>query len=182
MFLRGLLCVTLLLLPACKKVETVPKHVAVKAAAQLTKSVCVKADIPSPPALAGRVTDTAAVFDTAAETRLENQLADWEKSSGHQMVAVTIPTLSGIPIESYACTLANTWGIGDKERNDGVLILYAIEDRQVRIAVGKGLESKLTNAYLQDVIVDDMMPELGKQRYEAATDIALDRIVEKLGD
>jgi uncharacterized protein len=182
MFLRAFFCVALLLLPACKKVEAVPEHVAGKAAAQPPQAVCVLANIPSPPALAGRITDTASVFDVAAATRLSKRLADWEKSSGHQMVAVTIPTLSGIPLDSYACTLANMWGIGDKKRNDGVLILYAIQDRQVRIAVGKGLEGKLSNAVLHGVIEHDMVPELAKQRYEAATDIALDRIVEKLGD
>jgi uncharacterized protein len=182
MFVRTFLCFSLLLVPACKKVEAGQKRIASQAIAHPTQSTCETTILPWPPALEGRVTDKAAVFDEAAEKRLTQRFADWENTSGHQIVLVTLPTLSGIAIERYACTLGNAWEIGDKDRNDGVMILYAMKERQVRISVGLGLERELSNAFLLGVIEKDMLPELSGKRYERAADAALDKIAQKLGD
>jgi uncharacterized protein len=182
MLLRGLICFSLLFLPACQKVEPAAQSNAVAAIDTHAKPTCIQTSLPSPPLLNGWVTDAADVFSQVETDRLSKRFWDWEKSSGHQIVAVTVPTLSGVAIDTYACNLANAWEIGDKERNDGVLILYAMKEHEVRIAIGTGLESRLSNSFLLGVIQHNMMPHLKSGHYSNATEAALEKIAQKLRD
>jgi uncharacterized protein len=153
-----------------------------KAVSDSQKSICVTVKIISPPKFRGRVNDDAHVLRQGAELRLSRRLAAWEKTGGPQGVVVTIPSLRGIDINNYACTLGDDWGIGNKARNDGIMFLYAIKERKVRIAVGFGLENRLSNTFLQEVIDQNILPELRQARFENATNAALDRIIEKLAE
>jgi uncharacterized protein len=96
------------------------------------------------PALTGRVVDQADVIgpvrtDVAAKSK------DLEDRSTIQLVVATVPTLQGSSIEAYATQLFNTWRLGRADKNNGVLLLVAPNERKVRIEVGYGLESRLTN-------------------------------------
>jgi len=93
----------------------------------------------------GRVTDAADLLDPRTEVRLADRLARYEKATRHQMVVVTAASLSGARVDNFGTCLGNRWGIGDSDRNDGILILIAPSERQMRIATGSGMETILTD-------------------------------------
>ena len=114
---------------------------------------------PDFPALTGRVVDQADLLPAAEEQRLDAALAAVEREVGPQFVIATVPTLQGYPILEYSVDLGRTWGIGSRERNDGIILLVAPSERQVRIAVGYGLEKRVTDPYAHRVIQEQILPK-----------------------
>ena len=114
---------------------------------------------PDFPALTGRVVDQADLLPAAEERRLAAASAALEREVGSQYVIATVPTLQGYPIEEYGVDLGRTWGIGSRERNDGVILLVAPNERQVRIEVGYGLEKRVTDPYAHRVIQERILPK-----------------------
>lgn len=98
---------------------------------------------PDFPALTGRVVDEANLMSRKQAHQLAQQLAVFEKRSGVQLVVVSIDTLAGDTIEEYGYQLGRHWGIGQKGKNNGVLLIIAQDERKVRIEVGYGLELSL---------------------------------------
>jgi len=88
----------------------------------------------------GYVNDFAQVLDPTTRTQIEDIARQVDEKAHAQIALVTIHSLDGVDIESFAVDLFKKWGIGDKTSNRGVLILYAIQDRRARIEVGYGLE------------------------------------------
>jgi uncharacterized protein len=88
----------------------------------------------------GTVFDTAGVVDAADERRIDSVLRDLERGTGAQVKVVALDSMRGGEIDDFANRLFERWGIGQKGRDNGVLILAAIEDRKMRIEVGYGLE------------------------------------------
>lgn len=111
-----------------------------------------------PQANGTRVVDAADVIPPAEESALDAQLAAYEKGTGRQMVVATVASLEGYPIEDYGYRLGRAWGIGDKERDDGALLLVAPSERKVRIEVGYGLEPILTDAFSSTIINTQIVP------------------------
>ncbi|BAK67003.1 hypothetical protein SLG_23280 [Sphingobium sp. SYK-6] len=109
-------------------------------------------------ALAGRVTDAAALFSPAERDALTRDLSALEARTGHQLVVATVPTLGGRDIAGYARDLGNRWGIGREGIDDGVVILVAPREQLVRIAVGYGMEARLTDETCQSIIEQEMIP------------------------
>jgi uncharacterized protein len=119
------------------------------------------------PALTGRVVDAAAILSPAAEARLNQELEAFEKEHpGQQVVVATVPTLGGQAIEEYGYQLGRFWGIGDKDKNTGAILLVAPADRQVRIEVGYGLEGTLTDALSRAIIERDILPSFKAGRMD----------------
>jgi uncharacterized protein len=110
------------------------------------------------PALSGRVVDQANIIPTATRDAIESKLADLETKSGIQLVVATVKSLEGEEIEPYANELFRTWKLGEKAKNNGVLLLVAPNERRVRIEVGYGLESTLTDALSKVIITNAMAP------------------------
>jgi uncharacterized protein len=110
------------------------------------------------PALTGRVVDKADLLAPAQDAALAARSAALEKATGHQFVVVTVADLGGHAIEDYGRTLGNYWHVGRRQANDGVLLLVAPAERKVRIEVGHGLESTLTNARAAAIIARDILP------------------------
>ena len=110
------------------------------------------------PALTGRVVDQAGEIDAAAKAALETKLASLETKSGIQLVVATVTSLEGQEIEPYANGLFRAWALGQKTRNNGVLLLVAPNEKRVRIEVGYGLEGTLTDALSKVVIFNAMGP------------------------
>lgn len=98
------------------------------------------------PFLSGRFVDEAGLLDEAGEQALEDRLARLEAETGAQLVVLTIPSLQDEVLEDYSLRVAETWGLGSADRDDGVLFLVAVEDRKMRLEVGYGLEPVLTDA------------------------------------
>lgn len=110
--------------------------------------------------LTGRVVDVAGIWTEASEASLAARLERLEKETQVQMVVASTPSLKGQPIEDYSRSLANAWGIGDARRNDGLVLLVAPNERQVRIEVGSGLEMQVTDAEAAQIIANDLLPSL----------------------
>jgi uncharacterized protein len=111
------------------------------------------------PALTGRVVDQAHLLSPSTEQSLEQQLADFETQTTDQIVVVTINSLEGTSIEDYGYQLGRAWGIGQKDKNNGVLLIVAPKERKVRIEVGYGLEGTLTDAASEQIIQNVILPD-----------------------
>jgi uncharacterized protein len=110
------------------------------------------------PRLSGRIVDEARLLSPEQAATLGQRLADVEARTSHQFVVVTVRSLSGESIDSFGRRLGNAWGIGRKDVNDGVLLIVAPSERRVRIEVGYGLETALTNAEADAIIQHDILP------------------------
>jgi uncharacterized protein len=116
------------------------------------------ADSPPIPALSGRVVDQASILDASQESRLTSKLANFEAKSSIQLVVVTLASLGDWPVEDWGLTLGRTWGIGQKGKDNGVLLIVAPNDREVRIEVGYGLEGTLPDATVDAIIRNVIIP------------------------
>jgi uncharacterized protein len=110
------------------------------------------------PALTGRIVDRANIIPADTRNELEQKLVDLETKSGIQLVVATVTSLEGQEIEPYANELFRTWKLGEKTKNNGVLLLVAPSERRVRIEVGYGLEGTLTDALSKVIITNAITP------------------------
>jgi uncharacterized protein len=110
------------------------------------------------PALTGRIVDQANLLPAEQKSALETKLADLETKSGIQLVVATVPSLGGQEIEPYANALFRAWKLGEKTKNNGVLLLVAPTEKRVRIEVGYGLEGTLTDALSQVIVANAVTP------------------------
>jgi uncharacterized protein len=114
---------------------------------------------PNYPALTGRVVDEAGVLSASTRSGLAEMLAQHERASGgQQVVVVTLKSLQGLSIEDFGYQLGRHWGIGEKDKNTGALLIVAPNERKVRIEVGYGLEGTLTDALSRTIIERDIVP------------------------
>lgn len=130
--------------------------------------------------LTGRVSDAANILDETQEDDLSAKLDKLEASTQHQMVVVTVPSLGGRDIKPFATDLGNAWGIGRKDFNDGIIILLAPNERQVRIAVGYGLEDTLTDKLCAEIIENFMLPEFRQGDYYSGVSAGVDALIDAL--
>ena len=111
------------------------------------------------PPLTGRVVDNADIIPADIEAQLTAQLEALETQSQRQLVVATVPDLQGYDIADYGYQLGRAWGIGDAERNDGILLLVAPNEKKVRIEVGYGLEGIMTDALSSIIIQRQILPQ-----------------------
>lgn len=119
----------------------------------------------SPGTPAGYVNDFGGMLNPEEKDTLEATLRNFHDQNGGQIAVVTISTLSGDTIEGYANALFREWGIGEKDKNNGVLLLVAKEERKVRIEVGYGYEGDLTDARSSEIIRDTIVPYFKQEQY-----------------
>ena len=132
------------------------------------------------PPFTGYVVDRAEVIGSPERRRLAERLGRVERRTGHQVAVVTVNSLGGHSIESYATALGNDWGIGRRGRNDGVLLLIAPHERRVRIAVGCGLERKLTDSKAATIISDGILPAFRAGHMELGIASGVDGILREI--
>lgn len=116
----------------------------------------LSAALPSKPS--GFVTDDAGVLSPAEEQRLEALLSDLERATSHEVAVVTVRSLDGRPIEDAAVELFQAWGIGKRDRDNGVLFLVAPTERRMRIEVGYGLEDVLPDGKAGRIRDEHVLP------------------------
>ncbi|MDD5050874.1 MAG: TPM domain-containing protein [Candidatus Pacebacteria bacterium] len=129
----------------------------------------------------GFVNDFANVLAPADKTALEAKLKDFAAQTGNEVSVVTVQNLGGDVIENYAVNLFQAWGIGNKEKDNGVLFLVAIDDRAVRIEVGYGLEGDLPDATANRIIQKVTIPALKNGDYSGGITKSVDAILSTLG-
>src|SRR5450759_2059434 len=110
------------------------------------------------PALTGRIVDQAKIISSDTRSAIEPKLIDLEAKSGIQLVVATVTSLESQEIEPYANELFRIWKLGEKKKNNGVLLLVAPNEHRVRIEVGYGLEGTLTDALSKVIITNAITP------------------------
>ena len=130
--------------------------------------------------LAGRVTDAAHILSGEQATRLSAKLEQFESATRHQLVIATVPSLGGRDVADFTRDLSNSWGIGRKGYNDGVVLLVAPNERKVRIAVGYGLEKTLTHDVCQQIIDDLMLPRFRQGDLPGGIEAGTDALIARL--
>lgn len=135
---------------------------------------------PTFPPLTGRVVDNANVLSPQAEAKLTEELATLETQTGRQLVVATLPDLQGNEIEDYGYQLLRTWGIGDKDRDDGAILIVAPTERKVRIEVGYGLEPVLTDALSSLIINQRILPAFKEGKLEEGVVDGTGAIIQQL--
>jgi uncharacterized protein len=128
----------------------------------------------------GWVNDQAGAFDQPNRDRLLALCVELESKTTAELAVVTIRSLHGEPIESYAKLLFNEWGLGKRDRDNGVMLLLSIRDRRLRIQVGDGLTSVLPDWVCQRIIDDTMVPFFKTGRYGDGAYAGAARIAEIL--
>lgn len=110
------------------------------------------------PFLSGRVVDEASMIPQDVRDRLELRLRDLEQATGSQVAVLTVESLEGEVLEQYSIRVAQTWKLGSREKDDGVLLLIAKQDRKMRLEVGYGLEDRLTDLLSRRILDDVIAP------------------------
>ena len=113
---------------------------------------------PKFPPLTGRVVDEVGILSQSARQQLAQLSEKQERASSNQIVVAVVKSLQGYPIEDYGYQLGRAWGIGQKGANNGVILIVAPNDREVRIEVGYGLEGALTDALASNIIQTRILP------------------------
>jgi uncharacterized protein len=112
------------------------------------------------------VHDEAKILSSQAKAELEAILKYERDSTSNQIAILIVPTLEGESFEEYSLRVAEKWKIGQKEKDNGVLFMIAINDRQMRIEVGSGLEGVLTDAVSSRINRNEVAPYFRQRSYD----------------
>ena len=137
-----------------------------------------KSDIPSP-TNQFFINDFSDILSSDTEEYVFSTSKKYQSKGGPQVVVATIPSLNGSSIEEYSIDMARNWGIGSKAENNGVLILLALEEREVRIEVGYGLEGVITDS-LAGRFIRHATPDLKKDDFDAGLRKIYDLVINEL--
>jgi uncharacterized protein len=133
------------------------------------------------PPLTGRVVDQAGILNADIRGDLADKSKDLEEKSGIQLVVATVTSLQGSDIETYANELFRTWKLGQAQKNNGVLLLVAPNERKVRIEVGYGLEGALTDAVASVIISSAIVPRFKNGDFPGGIERGVGGILDVLG-
>jgi len=134
------------------------------------------------PIIKNIVTDNANIFSVTEKDYLTKKLTNYETKTSTQIVVFTINDLHDDSIENYANKLFNQNKLGQKEKDNGVLILFSNNDRKVRIEVGYGLEHVLTDLLCHRIIYNTMIPEFKNDNNYMGIDLATTQLISFLDD
>ena len=130
----------------------------------------------SPGKPTGYVNDFAHVLSVSDAQALESKLESLTTQTSDEVVVATIPSLGDETIESYTVDLFQEWGIGQKEKDNGILILVAPNDHEARIEVGYGLEGDVTDLQAGNIVRNVMIPAFKKNDYDGGVNGAVDAV------
>jgi len=138
----------------------------------------IKADNLIPiPELKNRINDLTTTLTEIEKQNLETKLKFFEDSTGNQIVVLIVPTTGGESIEEYSMRVAESWKIGQAGKDNGVILLIAKDDRKLRIEVGYGLESTITDAYASIIIETYITPNFKNGYFYYGIDYGLTEII-----
>lgn len=126
---------------------------------------------------AGFVNDFSKTLTIEQKQQLENKLISFERETSNEISAVIIDDLQNDTIENFAVKLFEEWGIGKEGKDNGILILVAKNNREMRIEVGYGLEGALTDAQAGSIINQIMKPAFRDNNFYKGIDGAIDKII-----
>ena len=129
----------------------------------------------NPPRL---LNDYAHVIGEEDAAQIENKLKAYYDSTSTQIAVVIENSLDGDDLFDYSQRLAQSWGIGEKGKNNGILIYLAVDDRKVRIHAGYGMEATITDALSKHIIDDYIRPKFRDQKYAEGIDDGINKIMQ----
>jgi uncharacterized protein len=141
-----------------RSLHRIAAHVFVSACVLFLLTVTTAIADPKFPPLTGRIVDEAALLSADDRRAIEQDLKALEAKSTDQLVIYITRSLQGYPIEDFGYRLGRTWAIGQKDKNNGVILIVAPTDRKVRIEVGRGLEPQLTDIMTKLIIENAILP------------------------
>jgi len=119
------------------------------------------------PALKGRVNDYGDMLSSSTERQLDAVLGDLERTDSTQIAVLTIPSLEGDSLEDFSIRVAEKWGIGQKGKDNGAILIISKNDRKIRIEVGYGLEGTLTDLTSGRIIRNVIVPYFKRGDFNA---------------
>jgi len=128
-------------------------------------------DIPEKPSFIPALIDSAKVLNQAQFNALSHKLEKYSDSTSTEMFVMIRKSLYGAEVSSYATELGHKWEIGQKGKDNGIVILVAIDDRKVRISAGYGVEHLLTDALTSRIYRNIIVPNFKQQNYYQGLDI-----------
>ncbi|OHA86108.1 MAG: hypothetical protein A2591_03580 [Candidatus Yonathbacteria bacterium RIFOXYD1_FULL_52_36] len=152
-------------------------HSVVFAACILALSAPLSFAYVSPGNPTGFVNDFAGVLSGEQKNTLEQTLEQNKTETGNEIVVVTVENLGGDTVENFAEKLFQEWGIGEEGKDNGALLLVALEDRAMRIEVGYGLEGALTDSIAGKIIRNDITPQFRDGNYYEGIRLAVDQMI-----
>ena len=132
------------------------------------------------PTLEGRVVDQAHLLSNNAQEKLTQILKKHEDETSNQIVVVILNTLNGYEIADYSYQLGRYWGIGQKDLDNGVLLVIAMDEKKLRIEVGYGLEGALTDKTAYEIINYTLKPNFRNDKFEKGIFKAVDEIIQAI--
>jgi len=141
------------------------------------QGVVQAADIPK---FSSPVVDSANVLSANAESLLNRTLENFRQTSGPQIAMLIVDSTGSQSIEDFAIDVGRSWGIGDKTRDDGVLLVIAFDDRRLRIEVGSGAEGELTDVEAGRIIDKIIAPQLRAGDPDAAVTAGATALMQEL--
>jgi uncharacterized protein len=132
------------------------------------------------PFLSGRVVDEAGLLSAAARQRIDGELGALERETGDQVAVLIVQSLGGEPLEDYSVKVAQTWKLGQKGKDNGILLLISRDDRKLRIEVGYGLEGALTDLRSNEIIDQVIRPRFRQGDFDGGVEQGVDAIVKVL--
>ena len=136
----------------------------------------VFADVAIPP-LKARVTDLTSTLSSQQQAALEQTLAAFETRKGSQIAVLIVPTTQPETVEQYAVRVEESWKLGRKGVDDGVLLLIAKDDHKLRIEVGYGIEGVLNDATAKRIIAEEIVPRFKQNDYAGGVSAGVERII-----
>ncbi len=136
---------------------------------------------PDFPPLSGRVVDAAGILSPKTSSDIAQMLAQREQATGDQVVVATVNSLQGYAIEDFGVQLGRHWGIGQKGRDNGAILLVAPSERKVRIEVGYGLEARLTDAQSRVIIDQVILPAFRRGDFDSGVRAGAAAMLKVLG-
>ncbi|MBN8613921.1 MAG: TPM domain-containing protein [Deltaproteobacteria bacterium] len=146
----------------------------------LWASLACSSIVRAQPAITRSVTDETGVLSADAASAIEARLVAHHDAGHAQIALLLVHTTGGIPITDYANRAAEAWGGGTRGLDDGALFVLALDDHEMRIEVGYGLEATVTDAVAMRIL-DDLVPLLRAQRFDAAAWTVADALLARTG-
>ncbi|HMJ93336.1 MAG TPA: TPM domain-containing protein, partial [Allosphingosinicella sp.] len=132
------------------------------------------------PQLSGRIVDQADLLPADREAALAGKLEQLERDTSRQLVVVTVPDLQGYSVEDFGFRLGEQWKLGDKEADNGAILLIGLAEKRMRIEVGDGLEPILPDAMAHIIIRDSITPRFKAGDMAGGIEAGTDAIIAQL--
>jgi uncharacterized protein len=134
-------------------------------------------DFPAPMSPPRLVNDFAGALNSSEEDNLEQKLVAYNDSTSTQIAVIIVRTTAPLPASDYALEIGRRWGVGQKKKNNGIVLLWATDDRKIYIATNQGMEGVIPDVIAKRIIRQVISPRFKNQMYYQGLDEGIDEII-----